>query len=323
MPRWRRSRLGAAALMLAIPTCAAAYAANQALAAPAQMAAPARVALPTNPRSIHVSYGDRLVLRGTAASTDAGHTVVLQFARRGQSGWRQLSSTTVGAGGRFRLTGAFTRSGVVRAVDASTGTLTPFVARGTTGRTAPASTPVPVDVTAGVRVPNRQIDVLGSQAIRVQGRLLPARAGRRVSLEAHRTGRWQTLATARTGAAGRFMLGYVAGSSGQERIRVRFSGDPLNGRSTAPAGQVTVYRLAGASWYNDGGNTACGFHARYGVANRTLPCGTTVALRYNGHSVTATVDDRGPFVGGRDWDLNQNTAAALGFGGVGTVESSQ
>jgi hypothetical protein len=182
---------------------------------------------------------------------------------------------------------------------------------------------VPVDVTAGVRVPDRQIDVLGSQAIKVQGRLLPARAGRRVSLEAHRAGRWQTLATARTGAAGRFVLRYVSGSAGQERIRVRFSGDPLNGRSTAPAGQVTVYRLAGASWYNDGGNTACGFHARYGVANRTLPCGTTVAFRYNRRSVTATVDDRGPFVGGRDWDLNQNTAAALGFGGVGTVESSQ
>ena len=86
---------------------------------------------------------------------------------------------------------------------------------------------------------------------------------------------------------------------------------------------MTVYRAAGASWYNDGGNTACGFHARFGVANRTLPCGTKVALRYNGRSVTATVDDRGPFVGGRDWDLNQSTAAALGFGGVGTVWSSQ
>jgi rare lipoprotein A (peptidoglycan hydrolase) len=35
------------------------------------------------------------------------------------------------------------------------------------------------------------------------------------------------------------------------------------------------------------------------------------------------VDDRGPFVGGRDWDLNQNTAAALGFGGVGAVWTSQ
>ena len=86
---------------------------------------------------------------------------------------------------------------------------------------------------------------------------------------------------------------------------------------------MTVYRQAGASWYYDAGNTACGFHAQYGVANRTLPCGTKVAFRYGGRSVTATVDDRGPYVGGRDWDLSQTTAGALGFGGVGEVWSSQ
>ena len=34
-------------------------------------------------------------------------------------------------------------------------------------------------------------------------------------------------------------------------------------------------------------------------------------------------DDRGPVVAGRDWDLNQNTAGALGFGGVDAVWSSQ
>ena len=35
-----------------------------------------------------------------------------------------------------------------------------------------------------------------------------------------------------------------------------------------------------ASWYyDDAGATACGFHAHYGVANRTLPCGTKVRLR--------------------------------------------
>ena len=323
IPLSRRARLGASAFLIASAAGLGAFAASQALAAPAQMASPTQDAARITPRSIHLSYGDDLVLRGSAATSDTGHTVVLQFARRGQSDWRQLSSTTVGAGGRFRLAGTLTRSGVVRAVDASTGTLTPFVARGTTGRTAPASSPAPVDVTARVRVPSRQIAVLGGQAIRIQGKLLPARAGRRISLEAHRGRRWQTMSSARTGGAGRFMLRYAAGTVGQDRIRVRFSGDRLNGRSTASAGQITVYRLAGASWYNDGGNTACGFHAPYGVANRTLPCGTRVAFRYNGRSVTATVDDRGPFVGGRDWDLNQNTAAALGFGGVGTVESSQ
>jgi rare lipoprotein A (peptidoglycan hydrolase) len=76
-----------------------------------------------------------------------------------------------------------------------------------------------------------------------------------------------------------------------------------------------------ASWYYDDGDTACGFHAEYGVANRTLPCGTRVTLRYGAHLVTATVDDRGPFVYGRSYDLDQRTASALGMSGVATVYS--
>ena len=85
------------------------------------------------------------------------------------------------------------------------------------------------------------------------------------------------------------------------------------------AGETIAFHETIASWYNDGGNTACGFHAFYGVANKSLPCGTKVVFRNGSREVTATVDDRGPFVGGRTWDLNQNTAAALGFGGVGSV----
>ena len=76
-----------------------------------------------------------------------------------------------------------------------------------------------------------------------------------------------------------------------------------------------------ASWYYDEGDTACGFHAEYGIANKTLPCGTKVTLRYGGRSVTATVDDRGPFIYGRSYDLDQRTASALGMWGVATVYS--
>jgi rare lipoprotein A (peptidoglycan hydrolase) len=89
------------------------------------------------------------------------------------------------------------------------------------------------------------------------------------------------------------------------------------------AGSVNVLHPALASWYEDAGNTACGFHAGLGVANRTLPCGTKVTFQYGGRTVTAVVDDRGPYAGGREWDLNQATAAALGFGGVGTVWSDR
>jgi len=105
-------------------------------------------------------------------------------------------------------------------------------------------------------------------------------------------------------------------------LRVLFKGDRGNARSVDAAGAMTVYQQSLASWYQDGGSTACGFHAGLGVANKSLPCGTKVRFRHGGHAVTATVDDRGPYVGGREWDLNQNTAAALGFDGVGTVWSA-
>lgn len=284
---------------------------------------PAHQALRLAPRALRVAYGRDVTVRGEAPAAEAGQTVVLEFAPRGASAWSPVGASTIGPDGRFRLTGAPAQSGAVRALDTASGSLTPLVARVRSGRVAATSQPVPVEVEARVRARRRSISVLGGQPISVRGRLLPAVAHRRVSLQARLTGTWQTLSSTRTGAGGRFVLRYVTGRAGQGPMRVAFAGDARNARSTARLGQMTVYRQAGASWYSDGGNTACGFHAYYGVANRTLPCGTKVALRYNGRSVTAIVDDRGPYVGGRDWDLNQNTAATLGFGGVGTILSSQ
>ena len=79
---------------------------------------------------------------------------------------------------------------------------------------------------------------------------------------------------------------------------------------------------ATASWYNDAGQTASGWHSYYGVADCGSgggPCygfGTRIEFCYHG-CVTATVDDHGPYIAGRAFDLNQNTAAAIGFDGVG------
>jgi rare lipoprotein A (peptidoglycan hydrolase) len=166
--------------------------------------------------------------------------------------------------------------------------------------------------------------VLGNGPIQVRGKLLPARSGRIVRLQGHYGNGWQTLAAARTGHAGGFHLLSRRASGLERHLRVVFAGDAVNTRTAGGAGEVTVYNdQSVASWYEDSGATACGFHAGMGVANRTLPCGTKVRFRYGGHSVTAVVDDRGPFVGGRDWDLNQDTASALGFGGVGTVWTTQ
>jgi len=56
-----------------------------------------------------------------------------------------------------------------------------------------------------------------------------------------------------------------------------------------------------------------------GVAHKSLPCGTKVTFRYGGRSVAARVIDRGPYVGGREWDLTAALKQKLGFPSTGTV----
>jgi len=80
-----------------------------------------------------------------------------------------------------------------------------------------------------------------------------------------------------------------------------------------------------ASWYGPkfyGNRTACGQRlkkATVGVAHKKLPCGTRVVLAYQGHWVRAKVIDRGPYVGGRKWDLTRRLAVQLGTLRVGTA----
>jgi peptidoglycan hydrolase-like protein with peptidoglycan-binding domain len=77
------------------------------------------------------------------------------------------------------------------------------------------------------------------------------------------------------------------------------------------------------SWYGPGffgHQTACGqtlSKRMYGVAHRTLPCGTKVVLRYRGRFVRTTVIDRGPYANRANWDLTRVTARALHFEDVG------
>lgn len=184
---------------------------------------------------------------------------------------------------------------------------------------APSSPIRSVTVTSRLRVATHPHDVLAGSPLIVSGRLLPAMAGRPVALQGRAPAGWRTLAHARTGRHGGFIVRYMPAGGVGKRLRVLFSGDRVSARSVGSAGTVTVYDESVASWYYDGGDTACGFHAGLGVANVSLPCGTRVRFRYGGRELTAVVDDRGPYVGGREWDLNQNTAAALGFAGVGTV----
>jgi len=156
----------------------------------------------------------------------------------------------------------------------------------------------------------------------VRGWLQPGRSGATVKLMERAGGTWRTLAVGRTRRSGRFRIPYRVHVSGVTPIRVAFDGSRRHHAVSAAAGKIVALAPTVASWYYDAGNTACGFHSTYGVANRTLPCGTKVTLSYGGRTVVATVDDRGPYVYGRTFDLNQNTARYLGMWGVGQVFAS-
>ena len=175
---------------------------------------------------------------------------------------------------------------------------------------------------ARVHVRPRSLTALGGQTITLRGRVAPGLPWRRVRLEAGRGHGWTTIANSQTGHHGDFKVRYRTSGLGAEVLRVVVGGGHGARAVAARAGSLTVLRESVASWYDDGGGTACGFHAYYGVANRTLPCGSKVTFVRGGHRVQAVVDDRGPFVDGRDWDLNQNTASALAFDGVETIWSS-
>jgi len=55
------------------------------------------------------------------------------------------------------------------------------------------------------------------------------------------------------------------------------------------------------------------------VAHRSLPFGTRLLVYYGSNAAEVVVNDRGPFVPGRDIDLSQGVAKTLHFSGVGRV----
>jgi rare lipoprotein A len=189
-----------------------------------------------------------------------------------------------------------------------------------------AASPLGRALNTTLRVRKASLNVLDGRRVSVAGTLSPAIAGRTVTLQALGRHGWHNVSRARTAAKGRFRLVYLPRQTGSERVRVAFAGDAAGLPSRRRLGRLNVYRLAGASWYGGGGGLACGgslTSATLGVANKTLPCGTLVTLRYNGRSVRVPVVDRGPYVAGREFDLTEATKQALGFGDTGQVWSTR
>lgn len=187
---------------------------------------------------------------------------------------------------------------------------------------ASAATPAPVRL---VKVLDRRLTTSGTTVtIRARALDAPVRAELRVR------GSGRLVAHAEVAAGDRFRLHGTAAHGERLRLIVtRTDGQPGEQRRTLGTVVRRKLRPALASWYGPGlfGNrTACGqtlTAGLRGVAHKTLPCGTALTIRYRGRSTQAKVVDRGPFHGGREFDLTSATARAIGFGAVGTVHVSR
>jgi rare lipoprotein A (peptidoglycan hydrolase) len=143
--------------------------------------------------------------------------------------------------------------------------------------------------------------------------------GRRALLQRRSGDRWTTIGRAMTGTGGGFRFRFRPRESGSARLRV------LVDAARREIGRLNVYRRTAVSWYGPGlyGNKlSCGGRltpGTLGVAHKTLPCGAHVTLRKGDRVLRVRVVDRGPYVGGREFDLTAATRERLHFRGVGSL----
>ena len=103
---------------------------------------------------------------------------------------------------------------------------------------------------------------------------------------------------------------------------------PQAKEEAAPAGRPETTQVGTASWYGPGFHgqeTASGEtfdqHALT-AAHRTLPLGTEAKVTNleTGQSVNVTINDRGPYVQGRQLDLSQAAAQQIGLTKTGVAK---
>jgi rare lipoprotein A (peptidoglycan hydrolase) len=167
--------------------------------------------------------------------------------------------------------------------------------------------------------------VLAGEGVTVRGKVRPG-GGHQVKVVFGGTD--HKVLTVHTKSNGTFKAKWDVADIGNYDVTAYGISDKRVRASHSKVRHLTSYRLAGASYYGPGlyGNgVACGGTLEpgtLGVANKTLPCGTMVKLRYNGHSITVPVIDRGPYVAGREYDLTEAVKERLGFPGVGYVQAN-
>jgi rare lipoprotein A (peptidoglycan hydrolase) len=174
-----------------------------------------------------------------------------------------------------------------------------------------------------------QASALLSNGLTIKGNVPSSDAGRTVAIQrrgAKTNWTWQPTAQATVASDGSFAAVWQTNHIGRFALRaVVGQAGTASASSGVPSVTVVVYRPATATLYGPGfygHRTACGVVLRrntVGVAHRWLPCGTPVAIYYQGRTLTVPVIDRGPYANGADWDLTMATGKALGMSGTDTI----
>ena len=189
------------------------------------------------------------------------------------------------------------------------------------GAVAPTGGHVATVTDGRITVSAKSNAVLG-RTVRFRGHVPTSDAGRTITIERFddKAASWTAEAAAVVASDGAFVARWRTDHIGRFRLRATIDdGTTARSAQASPELALTVYKPAKATWYGPGfygRTTACGQKmTRYlvGVAHRTLPCGTKVAVMYKGRVITVPVVDRGPFRNGAHWDLTYAAAQAVGF----------
>jgi peptidoglycan lytic transglycosylase len=302
---------GAVALFAATITAATPLAAMAAGVGSSTATAPPALSDPTP------TYREPFTVSGQAAVRYAHGLARMEFAAPGE-GWQPVRTATVDSQGRYRFRLALIRSGAIRVVVRER----PRAVQAAVSDEQVTSAR-PVTVGAALVVTRSRLEVMAGSTASVSGFIRPSAAGRVIRLERRVGGAWRAVATSRTGERGAYRLAYRINRAGSAPVRLSVAGDAANPPTARTLGRTGTLRPAIASRYDlYGGPLACGGRLGYDslvVAHRSLPCGTRVTIHYHGRTVEARVQDRGPFVGGREFDLAGGVARRLGFDGVGRI----
>lgn len=205
------------------------------------------------------------------------------------------------------------------ALPTSAATSTPPAA----GSTLPASGEAVTVSANGITLTAHNV-ILQDSGLRITGSVPASEAGKTLVIQRLATApgsAWAQATETTVAPGGSFAALWRSGQVGQFAIRAVVAGNA----AASPSISVTVYPPSTATLYGPGlygRHTACGrllARATLGVANRALPCGTSVSVYYRGRTMVVPVIDRGPYANRANWDLTEATARALGMAGTATI----